>query len=546
MKILYKNKFSILIAFVQWIVVNILQLDKFYFVYDIKTNFFYATKILFLISLIIVWCFIFDVVHKVRSGDEFYRRALFIFVVYGIIAESLVALTWPGVWTNDDLWTLVDISKYSTWGAWQHFLTGVYQDVLLQFLPFPGGIILLQNIIISVCVAFSVAKLEDTFKLRVVYSKTVDIIVKLIPFLIPPVLMYQLTGYRIGLHMYLEFVMVVILLCALKEGRKWTIRYATIFCFISTIVTTWRSETFVYIPAIFIIVILFIKKDIITIKKKVYIIFFILTGFIGINKIQTITLGNTDYKLVSIMRPCVELIRNANQAEDAGELSDINKVLDLNIVKEFPEYNGEQLYWSMGDKGCVRSRNSDPNDDYTKEDYKKFLSAFIKLALKYPNIVIAERWNMFITTSGINGMETTSLIVATWLFDDDKPTPAKEYSKADSEHWIAYKPISKELRRTTLYKLGMMSENGVLNSVLYRLVWNAVIPELILLYAWVKSIQKRMWYVFILLTAVFAKLGVIILSEPTGWIAYMLSFFQLGYAFLVYSIIYWYENRRGE
>lgn len=544
MKILYKNKFSILIAFIQWIVVNILQLDKFYFVYDTKTSFFYATKILFLISLIIVWCFIFDVVYRIRIGDKFYRRALFIFLVYGVISGCLVALTWPGVWTNDDLWTLVDISQYSTWGAWQHFLTGVYQDVLLQFLPFPGGIILLQNIIISVCVAFSVTKLEETFKLRVVYNKLVDIIVKLIPFCIPPVLMYQLTGYRIGLHMYLEFVMAVILLCALKEKKKWTIRYTSVFCFISTIVTTWRSEAFVYIPAIFIIIIFFIKKDIITIKKKVYIILFILIGFIGINKIQTIALGNTDYKLVSIMRPCVELIRNANQVEDAAELSDINKVLDLNIVKEFPEYNGEQLYWSMGDKGCVRSRNSNSNDDYTKEDYKKFLSAFIKLALKYPDVVISERWNMFITASGINGMETTSLIVATWLFDDDKLTPAKEYSKDYAENWIAYKPISKELRRTTLYKLGMMSENGVLNSVLYRLVWNAIIPELILLYAWVKSLQKRMWYIFILLTAVFAKLGVIILSEPTGWIAYMLSFFLLGYASLVYSIIYWYKNRR--
>lgn len=101
--------------------------------------------------------------------------------------------------------------------------------MLLQILPFPGGIIFLQNTIISLCVAFSVVKIEKVFGIPAISNPVLDIVIKLLPFLLPPILMYQFSGYRMGIYVYLELVMLVILIGLNKTKSKWGVEEGITF-----------------------------------------------------------------------------------------------------------------------------------------------------------------------------------------------------------------------------------------------------------------------------------------------------------------------------
>lgn len=531
MDVIKEKKTPIIIAFVQWFITTVFQVDRLFFSYDSINKWLIATKGLYLVFLIVAWCFAFDTYKKIRAGNENYKRAFYIFKVYFSIMLVFLLILWPGTWAWDDLWTLDAISYYDGWHPWQHVITGAYQDVLLQILPFPGGIILLQNVIISICVAFSVTKLETVFKIKRLKYRSLDTLVKILPFLLPPVLMYQFSGYRMGLYVYLELVMLVILIGAMKDKKEWSREYLLLFCFLCVLVATWRTESLFYIPFVCLLI-LFVKEEVLSNKRKVGCILILVIGFLGVNKFQNWALGNSNYEVISLMRPCAELVRAADSVEDAEILSEIDKVVSLEVIYDNPTANGELLYWSLN---VVRP-------DYTDEDYSSFLKAFVQLSLRYPKVVIAERWNLFLSGSGITGNSFTNVPAAAALFDSENESVIAEAIL--NRGWIANTPIFETLRKNFINALGMRKSDGTYIDVLQRLIWNTVIPMIVLICAWVKCLIKRKWYLLGICTAICIRIPIVVLTQPSNWLMYELSFYFLGYVCLIYKLLLLWSEKK--
>lgn len=524
-RILTEYKIPLLLAVTQWFITTILQVDRAFFTYDNETKYYVTIKILYMLFLLIIWCFGFTAAKKIIKQDSEYRRGFQIFCFYFAIMLVLLLILWPGTWAWDDLHTLNGIQGYESFNPWQHIITGIYQDLMLQILPFPGGIIFLQNVIISICVAFVVTKLEKVFAIKIIKNFLMDIFLKVIPFLLPPVLMYQFSGYRMGLYVYLELVMLTILICFNKEnmGLKW--HYIILFCFLTVIVSTWRTESFFYIPCVCILI-LFIKKSVLSIVRKIVCILVIVIGFLGVNTLQKQALGDSNYQIISLLRPCAELVRIADCQKDAEELAAIDRVTDLGVIYSNPTLDGETLYWNTE---CVRNRNANPDDDYTKEDYNNYVKAFIKLSLKYPKIVIKERWNLFVMGSGLTGLTFRNVEGAAGLFEPNNGNVVAGLMQ--EKGWLASTPVFKHLRMSTIYMLG-----GNRFNVIRRLVWNAIIPIVLLLYAWIKMLIQRDWYMWFVCSSVVVKIPIVILTQPSSWLMYLLSFYLLGYTFIVYKV----------
>ena len=532
MDCLRRKKIPVLIASAQWFVTTILQIDRLFFSYDVESGYLLATKALYFCFLVIIWCFGFDAYKKIKSGDENYARGFYIFKVYFAVVMVLLLILWPGTWSLDDLRTLACISGYREWYPWQHIITGAYQDVLLQILPFPGGIILLQNIIISICVAFGVTKLETVFGIGG-QNKLADAVIKISPFLFPPVLMYQFSGYRIGLYVYLEFVMLVMLIGAIKDKEEWSKAYLSLFCIFCIIVSTWRTESFFYIPCMCILL-WFIDKRVIPNPRKICCILMIAIGFLGINKVQKQALGNANYEVISLIGPCAELVRNADNIEDAGLLEDIDRVASLEVIHNNPSQHESGLFWGTD---VVRT-------GYTDEDYKAFLMSIIKLSLRYPRVVFLERWNMFVKCTGISGVGKTNVGGAAALFDENNGNDLAVLTQ--SKGWIANSPVFKNIRKHFIYLLGMKKVDGSGNGILQRLIWNTLIPLIVLIYEWFSLLIKRKWYLWGICTAVLIRVPIVILTAPSSWMMYFLSFYFLGYVYFVYKLlIYWCNRSRA-
>lgn len=513
-----------LVAIIQWFITTVLQVDRLFFTYDHETRYTLLIKAVYFLFLLAVWHFIFTAKEKIKSGYELWQRGFFVFKVYFALLMLLLLILWPGTWSWDDLVTLEVIQSYTNLHAWHHFLTGLYIDVLLQVLPFPGGVIFLQNVIIALIVAFVVTKIEHTFNIGNLKNPIIDVIVKVLPFLTPPVLMYQFSGYRMGLYIYLEILLLLLLICSIKDEQEWSLKKTFYFSALTATVASWRSEAFVYAIAACLFTIL-AKKAIMPNRRKLLCIAIVIIGFLAINRVQTLSLQNSNYKIVSLLAPCAEVVRAADATEDADELAIIDKVTDVEVILDNPETTGTGLYWSGT---CVRS-------GYTDEEYKNFLSAFIKLSLKYPGAVISERWSVFIKGSGITGETVSNVALSADLFEPDNGNINAELTL--SQGWLAFSPAFRKIRRLFINLLGCRALGGNPITWLQRIVWNAIIPELVLLYAWVKTLVKRNWMLFGIYTSVVIKFVIIVLTEPSSWIMYVLSFYLLGYVYLVYMIL---------
>jgi hypothetical protein len=151
---------------------------------------------------------------------------------------------------------------------------------------------------------------------------------------------------------------------------------------------------------------------------------------------------------------------------------------------------------------------------------------------------------MFIKGSGISGLTSTNIWNASTLFDKDNGNNAA--STILSKGWIANSPIFKNLRKHFIYLLGMKKRDGSGNTKLQRLVWNVLIPITVLIYTWFKLLVKRKWYYLGVCTAILIRIPVVVLTEPSSWIMYVLSFYFLGYVCLVYGVMMLLGKRRGE
>lgn len=529
MEMIQKNKIPICIASIQWFVTTVFQVDRLFFSYELDRKYLITTKILYYIVLVVSWCFGVDVYRKLRSGNAFYQRAFFIFKIYLGLLMALLVVLWPGTWSYDDLWTLIAISAYESWQPWQHTITGIYQDVLLQILPFPGGIILLQNVIISICVAFSVTKLEAIFQLGRLKNRLADVLMKVLPFLLPPVLMYQFSGYRMGLYVYLELVMLLMLMGMKEAAQEWSMAYLVLFCVLCSVVSVWRTESFFYV-VLACVMLLCSRGKVLSHKKKGVAILILIIGFFALNQVHNAELGNADYKIISLLNPCAELVRNADPVTDAEELLTIGRVVDWERIRRETSIPGTGWGTDIIQGG------------YSDEEYGAFVRAVVTLSLKYPEVVVAERWHVFGKALGVTERSKTNVEDSAVLFDG-----TRENLPADAvleKGWIANKPVFRRIRKHAIYLLGIKKMDGSDSGIFQRLVWNAAIPLILLIFGWFEMLFRKKWFLFGIGAAVLIRVPIVFLTEPSGWIMYLLSFYLLGYVFLLYRLLYAFASKK--
>ena len=523
------------LAALQWLLTTLLRADRVFFTYDHVTPWMIATKVLYFLFLAVAWCFLFAVVRNVRGGNKLWQRGLQVFAVYFPITLVFLLLLWPGTWSWDDIFTLERISTYESWDPWQHILTGAYDTVLLNVLPFPGGLIFLQNILVSVCVAFVVPKLESTFHLRRIPFWPADTLVKVLPFLLPPVLTYQFSGYRLGMYIYVELVALVMLLCAWKDKKEWSWKYTFLFTLLAVDTCLWRTESLVYVPFI-LLLLLCTRKDVLPKAKKVVSMALVVVCFVGIYGFQSKLIGNDSYQVMSLMRPTAVLVRAADDKADAEDLAAIDKVVSVEAIRAKDDLNGEQLFW---EDDVLR-------EGFTADEYSAMSGAMVNLAKKYPKVVLTERWELFVKGSGWDADTVRCL-----PYSMEAYRPGSDIDSAlilQNHQWPGNTPISREVRERTIHFLGLRKMNGTLKQKSNKLLWNAFIPEAVLLAAWLLCLALRKWWPFGLLSAVLLKLPVVFLTEPARWFMYQLSFYLLGFTVLVYGVYVlagWYIAKRA-
>lgn len=517
-KYIKENKIPIIIALVHFFVSTFFMFDKNFFDYP-KVIFInmLLIKILYFISLFIFWGFNFHVYRKIKKNDEQYKRGFKLFIIYFSIMIGLIFLVWPGLWGNDDIWCLNGVFHYF-FSSWHNVLTSISQCLFLQYLPFMAGIIIIQNYIISICASFIITKIETSYNIHL-KNKFLDYLLKIFPFLLIPLIRYQLSGYRMGLYVYLELTMFCIIFFAIKNKEKWSYSYLMLFSFLCILTSVWRTESLFY--CVIIGLILLLTKNIGNIKKRIIGFLIILIGSLLLNGYQKVALGNENYKIMSTVRQVTVLVRAANPITEKEHLQNIDKVIVLQKIFDNPDKNGEELTF---DGKFIRKT-------YTKKEYKNYLKSILMLSKSHFNEIFKERFFVFINTSSkLNWTGQNDLIGNTK--NDPESTPVLKIYNKISDKSILNNIFFPQIKLLMIQIICLDNYKKI-----SAIIWN-FFPPIIALFLFCYYFFKQKKYIkLILFSTLFLKLFIIILTAPATIFMYYLSFYLIGYVIIFYSFI---------
>lgn len=494
--------------------------DSIFFDYNnenLNVNNMIVMKVIYFVFLIIAWNFIFFITEKIKNKVPIYIRGFKIFCIYLSIITLILLCVSPGLW--EDLGMLETDSLF-IYFPWQHILSSMEHILYAQILPFAGGILFVRQIIISCCIAYIITQTETTFNLYL-KNKFLDLAIKLLPFLMFPVIRYQLTEMRMGLYVYLEAVMLFMVICAFHKKSKWTNREFLLFAFLGVLCSVWRTEGLIYYP--FLCLLLLFMKYLGSFKKRFLALILITFGvFFITNSQQKLCMNN--YIVVSTVRQCAEIVKAADLEKDKNLLQELNRAVYVDVFRKETKEDGEILYWTYNMIDVPRE----------PEDYIRYHKALTKLCLKYPKVFFKERTNLFLKTSAIKGRFTNYAETAKNLLTENNSN--YNFYNNLCRRCFLNKPLSSELRNMAIDVIYLERTEG--RNILFRIVWNFLPPAFALFVLQFIMLIKRKWEYFIIGLPVLLKFIIVFLTAPAIMLMYYLTFYLLGYIVIADYLIY--------
>ncbi len=546
------NKYAVLGALLHWLLSFFS--DRLIFTYTlfdfsnttaiIKTIMAWGSKIVFLFILIALWQFFYWFIKK---ADKAYVRYSLIY--FGIMF-CLLLLTWPGIWRMDEFGLLFEAQNIFP-VFWQNYITSVFYIFSLMLLPFPAGIIIVQN----ACISLMVGSLLYKFENIAIWQKPLGkkIYFAYIPFLFFPVLDSNLYPMRMSLYAFLELYLLAELIFhafqAKKAGRKTEQMSRTAFwkcIFISAIVVSWRAEAIYYLlllPLCYLV--LYLKEDV-KIKVRFIIYLFVMSVILLIPQdIGEKLTSSNNYDLTSVLLPIVPLTEKVyseavltswmpmtyeealnNKDRPISKFMIIDQVIDANkaVAAARVGKSGISLYWS--DPDFVRN--------YSEEEYKQFKSVYISLIFKYPDVFLKERWETLLTTTDL--LENT-----TEIFEQDNVPNYEKFRML-----FLNKPISNSLRTKTISIIELRNGANYNQKLkVYDVIYHCAIPLMLSTLVLAALLLKRKWDYSLLLAAHLLKVPLIFLTAPSRLFMYYYPIYLVGVVLAGFLIMYFIWRKRN-
>lgn len=518
------NKKVFLFTFAIWLIIHVSGIPNLYFSTE-TTITSIIVKIFHLAFLYIIFKKIYSL--YVNRKNLKVKNEILISVIYFIVLFFILLWVWPGTWSNDDIGILKNAESYNL-TAWHHFFSGLFQSMCLQTIPIPAGVIIIQILITSLIGGYCLSNISELFG-KTENQKTIIKIVLGVITLFPPLIMYILAGFRMGMYSYLELLLIVKILILFKENKQLDFYELLKISFLTIIISCWRTEG-IYYP--FFILILYFTLGKKVVSKKVAIISFVVIMIINlsIGKINNLMIGNNDYSIAATMEGLTSVVEASDAELDKEELETINKIVDVEFIKKYPNLRSEDVFKTVG-----------IGQKYTDDEYADYLKAYFKLALKHPGAAIKNMWKMFLHAGsgfGENSVQTTNNMVFNyWSMAQDLFKPRT----IANDGWITINsdfkgPISAELRNNVIFFLNGTYESGKL-TIIHNIFWNLFIPFTLMLICLIYKLIKKDWFMVFLILTVVARIPIVFATAPAAYFMYYLSAYLCTYILSAIIII---------
>ena len=523
-----------LYAFVIWLSLNISGIQNLYFSTDITT----ITIIVKALHLI----FLYIILKKlnllwVNRKNPKVKNEIKISIIYFLILSILIILVWPGAWSNDDITILRNAEKYKL-TPWHHFFSGLFQSLCLQTIPIPAGVIIIQALISSLIIGYCISNIAALYGKDKKQNIIIQIVLGLIS-LFPPLILYILSGFRMGMYSYFELLLITKMIILYKERNKLVFTELLKISLLTIIIACWRTEA-IYYPVFILILYLILGRKVIL--KRVAITSFIIVMAINfsIGKINNNMIGSNNYSVTATIQGVIALVQHADETKDKKELDQIDKVMDVKHIKEHPNVPSEIIYWS---DGVVKK--------YSDEEYSNYLKSYMKLTLKYPDVAFKSMWELFAdSVSGMGDGSKQSLYNMVY----NAHSTALQIYKIGTQGWREWSAvtstvlryntaINEDIRENVILFLNGTQTDGSL-TIIHNVFWNLFIPIILILISLIYKLIKKDWFMVVLILAIIARIPLVFATAPAPYFMYYLSTYLCSYVVSTIVIFEMINNKK--
>jgi hypothetical protein len=487
-----------------------------------------TAHLIFLYLMVLI--FSYTIAHR---KERMVKQWIIISLVFILINMAVLLMVWPGMWSWDDVAILNNAQNYE-FTPWQHFLTGLWHTICLQTLPFASGVLIIQILVAGLIVGYCLAAVSESLFAGSAGKRILCEVILFVPTISAPVMMYLLTGYRMGIYSFLELLLVAKMFLLFRQKQAISVKDMVAITLLMILVAAWRSEA-IYYPITMLLCFLAMGKKKIRIYKAVIIVMVALLVTRGIGKWNDQMIGTSDYSISATVLPVGELIKAADREADAEEIQAIHKVLDCSVIYLNDGWSGEAYLWNAIQYG------------YTEEDLKGYYKAYAKLALKYPWTVIRETCQMFLETSGVFVTEEGYTTIRTACTNTDNSTlwvmrgTMLETWTSNGSRWnLAF---NEELRDDTIRKIAFIDEDEKVVPG-FRIVWNLMIPITLSFLCFLYCLFQKKWNYVTLYLCVFMRIPIVVLTACAPYFMYYLPVYLVGYVLSFLVILDSIFNRR--
>lgn len=526
------------LAALLWCVLT-LATDRLFFRYDWKTPYFFVYKALFVLLAFAVVHGAVTLVRKVRQKDAFVLRWLQWMLPYLLLTLVVLVIVWPGCWGSDDL-DVLHLARTLEPSSWQHFLTSAAFILCLMFIPVPGGVVLIQTLLIAGIVGCFLAAAETLARERMPKPPARGwFAILYIPFLLPPVILHDMQPFRSTWSTWTELFTVFLLVWWYLRGRAITKKQLEVFTLLGVLTAAWRSESIYYLAALPVLLAFLVGKKLVRPAAAVVSVAGIVAGTLACNAYTNYLMGSSwEYQRWAMNYQAAALVQDADLEEDAEALASINRFFDVQACRELSNVHGPALR-------DVICRN---DGEVTQEDWSDCTKALVKLALKYPGSLLRERLGVFLNTVEQRKSDSNQKIVfaTTVLVYTDEPDNMRENQKDFLYNSIGAYPLNQQLREDFIMNLSYRTEflGGLL-----AVTWLMLPSFGLLALAILVLLVRRKWMLFFAAGALAARIPLVFLTAPDTYFMYYLTPYMAGYAIvaagLLYTILRW-EKKKQE
>lgn len=471
---------------------------------------------IFFILLLIFYHYIIKFVNSIKNKQQYYSLWLKKFIIFSAINCIFLMLIWPGHWVWDEM-TILEAATNTQLNVWQSYITVIYYSLCMMVIPYACGVTIIQSLFIAFVMSYISTNLYIIYK-----KKWISIILYLI-MIIPSIALNNLRPLRLQIYTYIMLLALTTIIFDKMYNRKLTLRKSIILLVLTSLLILWRSEGIIFcifMPVLMLVT--YYKNGMNYVKTIILIVVNIMIVFIYNNIINSIEpwaeKDEKQYGLTIYINSLSQMIQEDLKGKNINEnLENINRVLNLEVLKEYPSYTEIPSFWNT--------------DDLLRENFEEnlleFKKSYIKIVLDNPTIFLKARIKTFLATCYYEGHIGTPRISLVEYYID--PNNSDEFTDKFLSNYKFTSAINAKAKiYVETFLCGKNITNQGYNKIILYLFWNVSPLIIICIINIFISLKKRRWEYTCILLALMCNVAIIFLTAPANYFMYYLPMYVSG------------------